>query len=232
MTSAGMQSTPEPGLLRRRLQRISDVLAARTRIALGYPAELPTADRRVLEQQIFPALARDPSVNTLVFAGCDWYTAHYERLLAGVTLHTLDPDPRRRQFGAARHHVAPLQSLDSLLAPNSVDAIVCNGVYGWGLDARADCERAFRACAACLRPGGWFVLGWNNVPAHDPAPLALIAFDGFAAQAHPSLGSACHEVAGSVDRHTFAFFRRTTAAVAPGPAASMPALPASLPLPQ
>ncbi|MEP7300044.1 MAG: class I SAM-dependent methyltransferase [Caldimonas sp.] len=192
----------------KRIRQISHLLMARSRIALGYPARMNTADRKVLEEQILPALARDPTVTSLVFVGCDWYTMDYERLLPGVTVHTLDPDPRRCRYGAARHSLLALQDMETVFAPASLDAIVCNGVYGWGLDTRADCEQAFRACAACLRPGGWFVLGWNNVPRRDPAPLASVALDGFVARPFPAVGTALLEVIDSTDRHTYAFYRR------------------------
>lgn len=192
----------------RLLRHLKMALAARTRLALGYPAPLDTADRRVLEQQILPALAGDPAIARVVFVGCDWYTAHYERLLAGVSLHTLDPAPGRRRYGAARHHVAGLQQLDRLFAPASLDAIVCNGVYGWGLDARRDCEQAFRASARCLRPGGWFILGWNDVPAHDPVPLADLSLGALRPHPFGALGRDRLLVPGSVDRHSYAFYRR------------------------
>ena len=193
----------------KQVRHIWAALAARSRFALGYPAVMHTADRQVLEQQILPALVRDPAITRVLFVGCDWYTAHYERLLPGLTLHTLDHDPRRRRYGTARHHVAALQDIEMLFPAGSLDVIVCNGVYGWGLDALDDCERAFRACAVCLRFEGSFVLGWNAVPAHDPAPLAQLSMAGFAPHVFSPIGTARLEVAGSIDRHHYAFYRRT-----------------------
>jgi SAM-dependent methyltransferase len=204
------------GAVGHRMRQLRTAALARWRLALGYPALLHTPDRRLLEQKILPALAGDPDVRKLVFVGCDWYTSHYERLLPGVQTHTVDPDPRRGRYGAARHHVAALQQLADLFSPGSVDAIVCNGVYGWGLNHRDDCEQAIRACVHCLRPGGWFVLGWNDVPHHDPAPLAALTFKELTPHPLRPFDSAQTEVSGSTDRHTYAFFRRSASAVPDG----------------
>jgi SAM-dependent methyltransferase len=190
-------------------QRARQLVVARLRLALGLPAGLSTPDRRLLESSIFPALAGDPTVHRLLFAGCDWYTAHYERLLPGLTCHTLDPDARRARYGARRHVVAALQDAMAHFAPGHFGAIVCNGVYGWGLDRREDCERALRVSAALLRPGGRLVFGWNDVPAHDPVPLSTLPFEGFTPAPLPGLSVARLRVDGSDERHTFACYRRS-----------------------
>lgn len=79
----------------------------------------------------------------MLFVGCAWYAHRYERLLPGRDYWTIDPDPWKRRFGARRHVVAEFERLDAHVARGSFDLIVCNGVFGWGLDDRVDCERAF-----------------------------------------------------------------------------------------
>ncbi len=59
--------------------------------------------------------------------------------------------------------------------PGSLDLIICNGVFGWGLNAPEDIEAAFTAAQRSLRPGGWFLLGWNDVPKRRPLPVENIA---------------------------------------------------------
>lgn len=178
---------------------------------LGRPAPLDTPDRRVLEGDILAAIASCPEFRRVLFVGCDWYTAHYGGLLPGLALTTLDPERRRARFGASRHVIDTLQNLELHFEPASFDVIVCNGVYGWGLDRRDDCERAFAACATRLRPDGLFVLGWNDVRERDPAPLSEVALSELEPCAWPPLGATRFLVEDSDERHTYAFYRRAAA---------------------
>ena len=79
-------------------------------------------------------------------------------------------DPAAARYGARRHIVDTLENICAHFPAGELDAIVCNGVFGWGLDERAAVERAFGGWFECLRPGGVFVLGWNDVPDHCPFP--------------------------------------------------------------
>ena len=92
---------------------------------------IDSPDRVILERQVLPAFAADPALRTLLFVGCGRYTRHYTTLFAPATerFRTLDIDPRRARFGNAGHLVAALQDVAGHLAPASVDAVVCNGVY-------------------------------------------------------------------------------------------------------
>ena len=68
-----------------------------------------------------------------------------------------------------------MQELDRHLAPGSVDVVIANGVFGFGIDDRAALAAAFAAAHAVLRPAGTLVLGWNDVAAlapFDPEPVA------------------------------------------------------------
>src|SRR5882724_1053750 len=108
---------------------------------LGLTVPLETEDRRVLEQIVIPDLLSDGSVRSVLFVGCDWYTRHYSRtLFSMVDYWTIEPDPARRKYGAKQHVVDVLQQLLQHFLPGKFDLIVCNGVFGYGLDARADCE--------------------------------------------------------------------------------------------
>lgn len=145
------------------------------RNALGLPNPMRTPDRDTLEQVILPAYAGRPAIKNVLFVGCAWYTAHYGKMLPGRSYWTIDPDPWKRRFGGRRHIVAGLEEIAAHIAPASLDLIVCNGVFGWGLDDRADCERAFEGCFDALRTAGELVIGWNDVPEHRPLELASLA---------------------------------------------------------
>lgn len=182
------------------------------RNALGLPNPIVTPDRQVLEQVILPAYAGRTDIRAVLFVGCDWYTRHYEKMFDGKTYWTIDPDRWKRQFGSRRHHVIGMQEIGSHFAPASLDLIVCNGVFGWGLNDRADIERAFDGCFASLREGGHLVLGWNNIAERRPLALdSVISLGRFKPEIFPALGVA-HHVATPETGHTFDFYVKPGAA--------------------
>ncbi|HTT02277.1 MAG TPA: class I SAM-dependent methyltransferase [Steroidobacteraceae bacterium] len=142
---------------------------------MGFSDPLPTEDRRVLEQVIFPHYRKNSAIRRVLFVGCGLYTAHYERQhFAQHDFWTLDADATRREFGAQQHIVAPLEELQSHVPEGFFDLLVCNGVFGWGLDSAAQCEAAFAQCHSCLAPTGQLLLGWDDIPQRTPVSLAAI----------------------------------------------------------
>ena len=179
---------------------------------LGLPLVLQTEDRRVLEQIILPEYARDKSWQRVLFVGCDSYTAHYAaQYFPDREFWTLDPDPAQRRFGASRHVIAAFEELSRHFQPCSVDLILCNGVLGWGLDRREQCEAAFDQSFECLVPGGELLLGWNDVPERTPVPLEEMASLGrFERMTFGPLGT-WRYLTSTPYRHTFDFYRRPLA---------------------
>jgi hypothetical protein len=182
--------------------------AVRTvRYLLGLPVPMKTEDRRVLEQVIFPYFKCLPPRASILFVGCDWYTKHYERTyFPGSNYWTIDPWPRARKFAGRQHLVAPLERLDEHFPEGYFDLIVCNGVYGFGLDAREQLERAFALCHSRLAAQGYFLFGWDDIPARTPVPLqeiqSLARFQRFT---FPAFGS-WHYTTDTPYRHTYDFY--------------------------
>jgi len=130
-------------------------------------------DRRVLRGEILAELARDPSVERVLFVGVQWYTTSYPSLFQrtpGKTFATIDPEPKVASFGGKPHVVGQIQDLAEHFPGVIYDAIVMSGVIGFGLDDPAEVDRALEACKNALRPGGWLILGVNELkPTHvDP----------------------------------------------------------------
>jgi SAM-dependent methyltransferase len=138
----------------------------------GFESFLNTEDRRVLEQIIFPHFLNDQSFRSILFVGCDWYTRGYNKIFeAQKNYITLDPDLGKRKYGGKQHIPDKLQKLDRYFDSGSLDLILCNGVFGWGLNKRTDIDQAFRACFDLLRGNGVLVLGWNDIEELCPFPL-------------------------------------------------------------
>jgi SAM-dependent methyltransferase len=174
---------------------------------LGLPNPMRTADRDTLEQVILPAYAARSDVRSVLFVGCAWYSSHYETMFSRQAYWTLDPDPWKKRFGSRRRHVvAGLERIDAHFPEGSLDLIVCNGVFGWGLDERDDCERAFAGCFEALRPRGELVIGWNDVAEHRPLALnSLQSLARFERLEFQALGTA-QSLANAENGHVFNFY--------------------------
>lgn len=178
----------------------------RALMPLGAEFYLPHDDRRVLEQVILPWFASQPSFKRVLFVGCDWYTRGYRRFFPASTYWTLDVDPAKKRFGSPQHIVAGAESVAGHFAPQSLDLVICNGVYGWGLDQLEPFDAMVEGCRRALRPGGVFVLGWDDNPRRRPFPLqasaSLAAMKRFQL---PPLATD-HYLTANEGRHTFDFF--------------------------
>jgi hypothetical protein len=176
---------------------------------LGMAAPMLTEDRRVLEQIIFGHYCNDPHIQTVLFVGCDSYTAHYERrYFAAHDYWTMDPDATLSRFGAKQHVIARLEELGRHFSSGFFDLIICNGVYGWGLNSAEDCEAAISQCHVCLADSGHLLIGWNDVPGRDPAPLSEVrSLSRFSKMRFPAFG-AWHHLTNTPNRHTYYFYQK------------------------
>ena len=102
----------------------------------------------------------------------------------------------------------PAGGLAKHFPPDTFDLIICNGVYGWGLDRLPDCEAAISQCNLCLVDGGHLLLGWNDLPRWDPAPLAKVSgLARFSEYTFPPLGT-WQYLTDTAYRHTYNFYRK------------------------
>ena len=203
----------------------------KAREAVTGSTRIRTADRAMLEDVLLPALAADPAVRRLLFVGCETYTRTYAALFgpAPGRFRTIDIDPAQAAHGTPDHIVAPIQAVASHVPPASLDAVVLNGVYGWGVDERPALAEALAAVATVLRPGGLLLLGWNDVAVlgpFDPEPVAIEA--GFARDPANPLG-AWRTATDTPTRHTFDVYVRAGAAPGGDGRGSLDSVPMSNP---
>ncbi len=175
---------------------------------LGMPMPLATEDRRVLEEVIFPYFQSSPEIRRVLFVGCAWYTKHYRQTFKDADYWTIDPDPTTRKFATRQHFTASLERLGDFFPEGHFDLIVCNGVYGFGLDGIEECDRAFQQCHSRLAEGGIMLLGWDDIPARTPVPLADIAsLDEFERFIFPPLET-WRYLTDTPYRHTYDFYQK------------------------
>lgn len=175
---------------------------------------LETPNRRILEDVVLPAIAAETGVERVLFVGCRWYTKIYAAIFPRHQYWTIEIDAEQAKFGSpGRHIVASYLDLSQHTAPASFDAIVLNGVLGWGIDSPADTERALDESLRALAPGGVLVIGYNGLEGNRPAFLtspstALAQFEPWHFE---PLGGSTYETPGDAHRHTFMFLRKPAA---------------------
>ncbi len=173
---------------------------------LGIEMRLKSLQRMLLERTIIPFYVNRPDIKKILFVGCDYYTSHYWKFFRDKEFWTIEPSREKKIFGAKRHIVDKLENLHHYFQPGYFDLIICNGVYGWGINSKEQCEISFQNCYDCLREGGEFMLGWNDLPELSLVPLKNIeSIAKFRRQA-PSPFSSWRYLVESPDRHIFDFY--------------------------
>lgn len=125
-------------------------------------AEISIADREILVEVIIPAVRSLAAGADVLFVGVEWYTADYASMFPDNNLVTLDINETLVGHGGPRHVTGDVRELTQHFRAGQFAAVICNGVVGFGLDARADVERALAEIARCTRSGGMVVVGWND----------------------------------------------------------------------
>jgi len=125
--------------------------------------------RILLVNEILPAYAA--LGGRILWVGCRRYTKEYGSLLSrnGGECWTTDIEMTHAKWGeAGRHFTWDLTSIDRLIAAGSFDSVLCNGVFGFGVDTRPSQLAALKAMGCILKPGGRLLLGWNTDRVEDP----------------------------------------------------------------
>ena len=131
--------------------------------------------RIALVKEILPAYAR--LGGRILWIGCRRYTRGYGKLLVrhGGECWTTDIEPRHARWGVAgRHFTCDVTEIDKLIPSEAFDSVLCNGVFGFGVDTRASQLAALKAMSVILKPGGRLLLGWNIDRVEDFANLDFV----------------------------------------------------------
>ena len=131
-------------------------------------------DRRLLREVYLPAFAE--AGGRILWVGCRRYTSGYYALLEshGAEVWTTDIEPKLKRWGrTGRHRIGDICLADQLFADLSFDAVVCNGILGYGVDSLAQQQQAIAAMARILKPGGRLLVGWNTDKIDDTVAAGL-----------------------------------------------------------
>jgi hypothetical protein len=135
-------------------------------ITLGVEFPLKSENRLFLENQIFDLLnarfKHQPERARCLFLGTDKRSWHYPKRL-DAELFTLDIEPKKAIYGnRGLHTVGSAGTLLQYYAPHSFDAIIANGLIGFGMNQLEDCEALLAGSHAVLKESGLLVLGYND----------------------------------------------------------------------
>ena len=140
------------------------------RLAISWGIEFPrkSANRQFLENAIFKYL--DTLLNTdsaqCLFIGTDKRSWHY-RSRFQAKFFTIDNDPGKAIYGdTCNHTIGSATELTLQYERDQFDVIIANGLIGFGVNDRDQCEALFAGLEAILKPNGVLVLGHNNGPSH------------------------------------------------------------------
>ena len=188
------------------------------RLAKDFIALIPkrwrtlTDDRQILEQVIFKELFVSRQYGKILFVGCDSYTRWYPLLFewAGdLTFATVEPEARKKKYGSRRHHtIGRFQDLQEIPSfRHFYDLVIFNGVFGFGTDMPEDKVRIFETSACLLKPGGVFLIGYNDMEGNYRFDLNLPQENGFEAFPIPGL-HVSDFLTQEQNHHRFVCFRR------------------------
>ena len=137
-------------------------------------------DRRYMEEILLPGFARlNPS--HVLSVGTQPYLHHYGRYFPSnrCEFWTIDIEPELAQFGSPGHHItASVIDVDQHFKPAYFDAILLNGIFGWGVNQPDDQTKTLINLRKIIRPGGVLLIGWNDDLMKDVV-VAMAAAHGF-----------------------------------------------------
>ena len=135
---------------------------------------LSLGSRRYFADVLLPAVCREH--RRILSVGVDRYTRTYTDLARTLQAEfwTMDRSPDVARFADPDHHIeTDFLALDAA-AFQPFDALLFNGVFGYGIDDTPSMEQAIGVIAALLRPDGLLALGWNRGLVPDPYILETL----------------------------------------------------------
>ena len=168
---------------------------------------LGTADRVFLEDVVVPGFLAMDGIHHVLDIGVAWYTKSYPKLFRGVDYWSVDFDPEKERIAGPNHRTVSATGLTGVFGSETFDLVVCNGVFGWGLNTPEDAAKAVDEMADVMRPGAWLVVGWNDMEGRRVPGLDDLLAARFDRQVFPPVG-ADHVIPDTPYAHRFDFFTR------------------------
>jgi SAM-dependent methyltransferase len=118
----------------------------------------------------------------------------------------MDFDPKRKKWGAKNHLTGDAADVGELFAKDYFDVVFMNGVFGWGLNEPKQIEKSFAGIYKILKPGGFFVLGYNDWDVLPMQPTEIKALKKLKPFVFPPLQTEKFKCING--EHTYRFYKK------------------------
>ena len=126
--------------------------------------------RNYFEKQILPYFHASSHFEKILIVGIANYTQHYTKYFKNKKLiRTIDLDKSQLKFAKKKIHIHDsVENVKKYFDDESLDLVLMNGVYGWGLNDKNGLVNSLIGINNILKKDGWLVFGYNQVKKRDP----------------------------------------------------------------
>lgn len=181
-----------------------------------------TAGRLYYEYEILASLRKKHAKICLLSIGTTKYTKHYYQFFALPNIYkTIDNDHEIIKHTKEGYHINDtVLHLDKYFEQASIDVILFNGVYGWGIDHEDELKLAVDKIYNHLKTEGILIFGWNDNQERDPIGIRNKAiFSKFVPFAINKRGEVAFS--GSRDNQVFWYFQKPMPSVSLWPSSPL-----------
>lgn len=170
-----------------------------------------TRNRKYFEYKILPFFYTKNNFQKILIVGIADYTMHYEEYFKKKhSVYTIDIDKNKTRYGIKNHHIVDcVSNVDKYFKKNSLDCVIMNGVYGWGLNKEHVLKKSLEKIYKVLKKNGILMFGWNKTSEHDPCDLDSKSSYFRLYKEYDKLGCYKMEVPESKNNHIFLVYKKS-----------------------
>ncbi len=167
--------------------------------------------RNYFEYQILPFFSSENRFKRILIVGIAAFTQHYPLLFKQKEfVRTIDIDPNVAKFSSPQIHIVDsIANIEQHIDQESLDLVLMNGVYGWGLTSEDVLRKSLSSIHMLMNEEGVLVFGWNEVDPYDPLKIRSgNYFDMFQPYLFKGKSEIKFPVSKNPKQHVFSFFKR------------------------
>ena len=167
--------------------------------------------RNYLEYQILPFFSSENSFQRILIVGIAEFTQHYPLLFKQKEfVRTIDSDLSVAKFSFPQVHIVDsIENIEQHIDQGSLDLVLMNGVYGWGLASEDALRKSLSNIHISMKHEGVLVFGWNEIDPYDPLKIrSRNYFDMFRPYLFKGESEIKIPISKNPKQHVFSFFKK------------------------
>jgi len=167
--------------------------------------------RNYFEYQILPFFSSENRFKRILIVGIAEFTQHYRLLFKQKEfVRTIDIDPNVAKFSSPQIHIVDsIENIEQHIDQDSLDLVLMNGVYGWGLANEDALRKSLSNIHILMKDEGVLVFGWNEVDPYDPLKIrSRNYFDMFQPYLFKGKSEIKFPTSKNPKQHVFSFFKK------------------------